>query len=202
MHALSVSVTFTRPRTRTTAPPCSTPTVAALKAKLPALRDALRTPAVFNPFFAWAYEFSCESGQKSITLDIAIGLSQMLLSPDRWPLAETWVEFLKSQTKTVPKDTWRQLLTYMTTVKPDLSNHDDNSASRCCCCCCCGCRGLPDLCQPRIWMPPRAEYPCLAASPLRVSPSTRTLPVPSNAFLPSSAQAPGLRCSTTFATLW
>jgi hypothetical protein len=107
---------------------------------LPALRDALRTPAVFNPFFAWAYEFSCEPGQKSITLDIAIGLSQMLLSPDRWPLAETWVDFLKSQTKTVPKDTWRQLLTYMTTVKPDLSNHDDNSAyPRCCCCrgCCC-----------------------------------------------------------------
>jgi hypothetical protein len=96
---------------------------------LPALRDALRSPAVFNPFFAWAYEFSCESGQKSITLDIAIGLSQMLLSPDRWPLAETWVDFLKSQSKTVSKDTWRQLLTYMTTVKPDLSNHDDNSAS-------------------------------------------------------------------------
>lgn len=98
--------------------------VSALKSKLPSLRSELSKPAVFTPFWTWAYEYSCEDGQKSIPLDVVKPLTQMLLNAERFPLVEDWIQFLETQTRTVTKDTWALLLEFGKLVKPDLSNYE------------------------------------------------------------------------------
>ena len=74
---------------------------------------------------------SCVAGQKTIDMESAVALSSALISESRWPLIAQWVRFLEAQKKgSVTKDTWRQLPVYMTTVRADLSNHEDNGESK------------------------------------------------------------------------
>jgi len=105
--------------------------VAALKGKLEAQRAKLQAggaqgDAFFGPFWTWAYVFNCAEGQKSLTLDVARGLTKMLLRPERFPLVAEWVAFLEQAgAKTaVSKDTWALLLDFGRKVRPDLSNYD------------------------------------------------------------------------------
>ena len=101
-------------------------TVAALKAKLEAQRAKLQSDAFFTPFWTWAYVFNCAEGQKSLTLDVAKGLTKMLLRAERFPLIAEWSAFLdQAGPKTaVSKDTWALLLDFGRKVRPDLSNYD------------------------------------------------------------------------------
>jgi hypothetical protein len=105
-------------------------TVAELKAKLPWLRDQLKNDAFFPKFFAWAYDFSCEPGQKSMPLDGVRGLLSMLITPQRWPLVADFDAFLATQSKTVSKDTWVLLLELAKTLKTpaDATAYDDSAA--------------------------------------------------------------------------
>jgi hypothetical protein len=103
-------------------------TVAQLRARLPSLRADLASPLFFPKFWVWAYEYSCEEGQKSIPLDVVRPLTTMLLPASKWSLVGDWVEWLGTQEKTVTKDTWTLLLDLSARVKPDLSNYDDESS--------------------------------------------------------------------------
>ena len=105
--------------------------VAALKGKLEVQRAKLLAggaagDAFFAPFWTWAYVFNCAEGQKSLTLDVARGLTKLLLRPERFPLVAEWVAFLEQAgPKTaVSKDTWALLLDFGRKIKPDLSNYD------------------------------------------------------------------------------
>ena len=104
--------------------------VAGLKAKLPALRAELKSKDVFASVWNWAYEFNCEEGQKSLKLETAIALVPMLMSRERWPLVDTWIEFLsRPGTRAVSKDSWKQLLDFVNTINPKLTNFDESSSS-------------------------------------------------------------------------
>ena len=102
--------------------------VSELRSRLPALRAQLTRAAHFSPFFTWAYDFQCEVGQKTVSLETAVELSKLMITPERWPLVGRWLEFLESGKKTVSKDCWRQLLPYMTTCHADVARHDENVA--------------------------------------------------------------------------
>jgi hypothetical protein len=107
-------------------------TVAQLKAKVETMRGQLSKPTYFPGFWAWAYEYSCEEGQRSLSLEVVIALTSLLLSPEMWPLVGDWVEWLGKQTKTVTRDTWVQLLDLSARVKSsspaDLAVYDESSA--------------------------------------------------------------------------
>jgi Cullin binding len=104
--------------------------VSALKAKVPTLRDNIEKNKgdAFSSLWTFAYDFSCEPGQKSVSHDIAVGLTQMLLDSKRWPLADAFKAWLASYNKTLSKDTWKQLgLRYITTVTSfDFKGHSDD----------------------------------------------------------------------------
>jgi hypothetical protein len=64
-----------------------------------------------------ARSFNCDPGQKTIKLEAAIPLLQMLVPPARWPLVAPLVAFLTARPKAaMPKDTWAQLLLLWDTV--------------------------------------------------------------------------------------
>ncbi|PNH02714.1 DCN1-like protein 1 [Tetrabaena socialis] len=87
----------------------------------------------FSEVYAFAYDFSREKGQKCVQLDSALAMWRLLFSAvpgQQWPLVGEWCSFLERahKGKAVPKDTWLQLLDFVKSVKPDLSNFDEHSS--------------------------------------------------------------------------
>lgn len=104
-------------------------TVSELKARIPSLRADIKRDAAFKPFFEWVYGFSAEPDQKTPSLEIVQALTPILLKDRGWPLLDLWMEFLSKQRRTVPKDTWKMLVTFMTSIKADCSNYDEDETS-------------------------------------------------------------------------
>lgn len=103
----------------------------ALKGKLSELRDLLKDDAAFKSIYTFAYAFSKNPQQKSLDLETAIAMWQLLL-PGRFELLPKWCTFLQENyKKSVPKDTWNLLLEFATTVEPDCSNYDPMGAWPC-----------------------------------------------------------------------
>uniref|UniRef100_A0A803MZ81 Defective in cullin neddylation protein n=1 Tax=Chenopodium quinoa TaxID=63459 RepID=A0A803MZ81_CHEQI len=92
-------------------------------------------------------------GQKSLALDTAIGMWQLLFAEKHWPLIDHWCEFLQyldtcvndvsefefagqalltlqwaRHNKAISRDTWAQLLEFVRVVDPQLSNYDAEGA--------------------------------------------------------------------------
>uniref|UniRef100_A0A803N5K2 Defective in cullin neddylation protein n=1 Tax=Chenopodium quinoa TaxID=63459 RepID=A0A803N5K2_CHEQI len=92
-------------------------------------------------------------GQKSLALDTAIGMWQLLFAEKHWPLIDHWCEFLQyldtcmadvsefvlpgqalltlewaRHNKAISRDTWAQLLEFVRIVDPQLSNYDAEGA--------------------------------------------------------------------------
>lgn len=81
--------------------------IAQLKAKIPTLRAQLdHASFVKGGFWAWAYSFNCDLGQKTISKDAAVPLVELLISEQKWPLRSAFTEFLSSLSKTFSKDSW------------------------------------------------------------------------------------------------
>lgn len=100
-----------------------------LKAKLPELRAELQDSVKFRQIYQFAYTFSREKGQKIVQLDVALAMWDLLLPPSRWKHIEAWKDFLQTHHKrAVSRDTWNQLLDFISSTSTDFSNYDDSSA--------------------------------------------------------------------------
>ncbi|KAL5746622.1 hypothetical protein ACOSP7_027768 [Xanthoceras sorbifolium] len=66
---------------------------------------------------------------KSLALDTAIGMWQLLFAEKQWPLVDHWCQFLQARhNKAISRDTWSQLLEFARTVDPALSTYDAEGA--------------------------------------------------------------------------
>lgn len=102
-----------------------------LKSKLDELRALLKDEDAFKGIYSFAYGFSKDASQKSLDLETAVGMWQLLL-PGRFALLDQWCSYLQDHyTKSVPKDTWNLLLEFASTIKPDCSNYDPMGAWPC-----------------------------------------------------------------------
>lgn len=76
----------------------------------------------------FTFGFAKDPTQKSLALDIATGLWELLL-PEYFPLLQHWLKFVKANCRnSISKDVWMQVLDFATQIKPDLSNFDENGA--------------------------------------------------------------------------
>ncbi|XP_020110500.1 DCN1-like protein 2 isoform X2 [Ananas comosus] len=97
--------------------------------KLPAMRAELKDEQKFRDIYIFAFCWAREKGQKSLALDTAIGMWQLLFAEKHWPLVDHWCEFLQARhNKAISRDTWSQLLEFVRTIDPDLSNYDEQGA--------------------------------------------------------------------------
>ncbi|XP_076939139.1 uncharacterized protein LOC143607653 [Bidens hawaiensis] len=68
-------------------------------------------------------------GKKSLALETAIGMWQLLYAEKKWPLIHHWCHFLQTKhNKAISRDTWSLLLEFATGVDPGLSNYDAEGA--------------------------------------------------------------------------
>ncbi|GLD96459.1 hypothetical protein PINS_up005142 [Pythium insidiosum] len=99
-----------------------------LKQQVPMLRRRLQQRESFTEVYMYTFMFAKEATQKSLALDMALALWQILL-PDYFPLLPHWLRFIKSNSRnSVPRDLWMQVLEFGHQVKKDLSNFDENGA--------------------------------------------------------------------------
>jgi DCN1-like protein 1/2 len=83
----------------------------------------------FHEIYNFAFGWAKEKGQKSLALDTAIGMWQLLFAEREWPLVTHWCDFLQDRhNKAISKDTWAQLLEFSRMVDPVLSNYDAEGA--------------------------------------------------------------------------
>lgn len=100
-----------------------------LKALLPKLRKELDDPVRFKEIYLFTYNYAKDSPQqRSISLEMAVGLWKLLLA-EKVAFLDEWCDFLvKNNKKVVPKDTWNLFLDFALTMKSDFSNFDPNGA--------------------------------------------------------------------------
>jgi len=99
------------------------------KERIPYLRSELKDEQKFRDIYNFAFTWAKEKGQKSLALDTAIGMWQLLFAEKQWPLVDQWCQFLQARhNKAISKDTWSQLLEFAKMVDPSLSNYDAEGA--------------------------------------------------------------------------
>ncbi|KAK9125360.1 hypothetical protein Scep_014206 [Stephania cephalantha] len=97
--------------------------------RLPYMRTELKDDNKFREIYNFAFGWAKEKGQKSLALDTAIGMWQLLFAEKQWPLVDCWCQFLQARhNKAISRDTWSQLLEFARTVNPTLSNYDPQGA--------------------------------------------------------------------------
>ncbi|XP_021757379.1 DCN1-like protein 1 isoform X2 [Chenopodium quinoa] len=97
--------------------------------KIPYIRSELKDDQKFRDIYIFAFGWAKEKGQKSLALDTAIGMWQLLFAEKHWPLIDHWCEFLQARhNKAISRDTWAQLLEFVRVVDPQLSNYDAEGA--------------------------------------------------------------------------
>jgi len=99
--------------------------IEALKKQLPSLRGELEKADSHKEIYQYTYDWAKEEGQKSLSLEMAVGLWQLLLT-GKFALLDDWCSFVTehAEKRPVPKDVWNMLLDFSTEVKSDLSNYD------------------------------------------------------------------------------
>ena len=76
----------------------------------------------------FTYGFSKDPTQKSLALELALGLWELLL-PGRFCWHRHWIQYARKNSRSVvSKDLWLQVLDFGLQIKPDLSNFDENGA--------------------------------------------------------------------------
>lgn len=104
--------------------------VDSLQATIPHLSKLIETERDFKLFYSFCFSFSKEPGQKSLGIDIATPMWELLLSKRFPQLSSQWLSFLeeKKPCKGVTRDTWDLLLEFFLKVEESFSNYDENEA--------------------------------------------------------------------------
>ncbi|KAL4115528.1 hypothetical protein KRP22_004391 [Phytophthora ramorum] len=99
-----------------------------LRSSIPTLRGQMRDRAQFATIYSFTFGFSKDPTQKSLALELAVGLWDLLL-PDHFHWRRHWLKYVSENSRSVvSKDLWLQVLDFGHQMKPDLANYDENGA--------------------------------------------------------------------------
>ncbi|XP_064481790.1 DCN1-like protein 5 isoform X2 [Ornithodoros turicata] len=103
-------------------------TIQKIQSRLEYLRSLLNDPNHFKSIYRYAYDFAREKDQRSMDIDTAKAMLQLLLGK-HWALCLSFHVFLEqSKYRVINKDQWCNVLEFSRTIKPDLSNYDEDGA--------------------------------------------------------------------------
>ncbi|XP_037285974.1 DCN1-like protein SCCRO4 isoform X3 [Rhipicephalus microplus] len=103
-------------------------TIQKIQGKLDYLKSLLNDQNHFKSIYRYAYDFARDKDQRSMDMATAKAMLQLLLGK-HWPLCASFHQFLEqSKYRVINKDQWCNVLEFSRTIKPDLSNYDEDGA--------------------------------------------------------------------------
>lgn len=100
-----------------------------LKEKLEYVRALLKDATTFKKIYRYAFDFCRDKQQKSVDIDTAKAMLQLLLS-NMWPITCEFIQYLnQSKYKIMNRDQWNSLLEFIKTVNSShFKNYDNEGA--------------------------------------------------------------------------
>lgn len=104
-----------------------TTSIQGIKLHVVKCKGKLESKSEFRAFYHWVFDVSKESGRRTVDVDIACELWEVVMK-GRWDLLSDWLKFIGDDQKTINQDVWNQLLEFTFEIRGDLSNFEDNGA--------------------------------------------------------------------------
>ncbi len=103
----------------------------SLKERFPSLSAEAKNERSFKDLYNFTFSFGLDhnTGQRSLPVDMAIPLWDLVFSQKRPEVLDRWFEFLKAnEIRGISRDTWNMFLPFVETILPDMSNYDESEA--------------------------------------------------------------------------
>lgn len=103
----------------------------SLRERFPELLSQAKNEDNFKGLYNFTFSFGLDhtSGQRSLPVEMAVALWNLVFTQNRPDLLDRWFEFLKGgEVRGVSRDTWNMFLPFVETTLPDLSNYDESEA--------------------------------------------------------------------------
>lgn len=103
----------------------------SLKQRFPDLMEETKMEKNFKDLYQFTFSFGLDrsAGQRSLPIDMAIPLWELVHSQHRPAILDSWFAYLhESGIRFISRDTWNMFLPFVKTIKPDFSNYDDSEA--------------------------------------------------------------------------
>jgi len=99
-----------------------------LRDRLPTIRASLAEDGTFKEFYMFIFNYGRPPQQKSLSLEMAIELWQMVLA-NRFKFLNDWISYLKEKHKlAISRDTWALLLEFSRMINDEMTNYDSEGA--------------------------------------------------------------------------
>lgn len=103
----------------------------SLKERFPELLAEAKEKKNFKNLYNFTFSFGLDhsSGQRSLPIDMAVPLWNLVFTQNKPDILDRWFEFLKEiEVRGVSRDTWNMFLPFVEATLPDLSNYDESEA--------------------------------------------------------------------------
>jgi len=103
----------------------------SLRSRFPEMKQEVKDEEKFNDLYKFTFTFGLDqsTGQRSLPVEMAIPLWELVFEQHRTPILSEWCQFLKeTDVKGISRDTWNLFLPFSMTIKPDYSNYDESEA--------------------------------------------------------------------------
>ncbi len=103
----------------------------SLKERFTELLAEAKDKKNFRDLYNFTFSFGLDhsSGQRSLPIDMALPLWDLVFTQDRPVVLDQWFDFLKdNDIKGISRDTWNMFLPFVETILPNLSNYDESEA--------------------------------------------------------------------------
>lgn len=103
----------------------------SLKERFPDLLGEAREKKHFKDLYNFTFSFGLDhsSGQRSLPIDMALPLWDLVFTQNRPEVLDRWFRFLQeSEVRGISRDTWNMFLPFVELVNPDLSDYDESEA--------------------------------------------------------------------------
>lgn len=103
----------------------------SLRSRFPEMKEEVKDQEKFKSLYRFTFTFGLDqsTGQRSLPVDMAIPLWELVFEQYRTPLLTDWCNFLQdTHVKGISRDTWNLFLPFSMTVNQDFSNYDESEA--------------------------------------------------------------------------
>lgn len=132
-HALNASsmCCFTRAEFLNGSRKLGVHSIGGFKSVIPSLiKNLICDKISFKIFYKWTFSYGLESGQRSLSIEMALVLWPLVFTENEPPILKRWLLFLEksSSVRSIARDTWDMFLNLVEQVGDDLSAYDESEA--------------------------------------------------------------------------